>query len=53
MDKNHWQDVQWNYIKENFPNALVLESGQDFKRPTSWEKIEDVSTIRENYIPAE
>ena len=50
MDKNLWEDVQWNYIKENYPKALVLESGQDFERPSSWNKIENVSNIRNNFI---
>lgn len=49
MDKSKWEDVQWNYIKENYPNALVLKSGQDFERPAKWEKIEDVSDIKKNY----
>ncbi len=50
MDKNKWKDVKWKYIKDNFPNALVLKSGQDFERPTDWKKIEDVTYIKENYI---
>ena len=51
MDKNNWKDVKWKYIKDNFPNALVLKSGQDFERPTDWKKIEDVIYIKENYTP--
>ena len=50
MDKSLWEDVQWKYIKENYPKALVLESGQDYERPTSWKRIENVANIRNNYI---
>ena len=49
MDNSNWKDVKWKYIKDNYPNALVLQSGQDFERPTEWKKIEDVSFIKENY----
>ena len=49
MDKSNWKDVQWKYIKDKYPNALVLKSGQDFERPSEWEKIEDVSFIKEKY----
>ncbi|MEP1487737.1 MAG: DUF3179 domain-containing (seleno)protein [Algibacter sp.] len=50
MDKSKWKDVNWKYIKDNYPNTLVLKSGQNFDRPTDWEKIEDVSHIKKNYI---
>ncbi len=50
MDKSKWSDVNWKYIKDNYPNALVLKSGQDFERPTEWKKIEDVTYIKEHYI---
>ena len=50
MDKNKWKDVKWKHIKDNYPDALVLKSGQDFERPTQWKKIEDVTYIKENYI---
>ena len=47
MDESNWKDVKWEYIKNNYPNALVLKSGQDFERPTEWIKIEDVSSIKD------
>ena len=50
MDRNNWEDVNWQYVKEHYPNALVLKSGQDFERPQKWEKKVDVSYIRENYL---
>lgn len=49
MDSSKWEDVHWKYVKDNYPNAMVLKSGQDFERPTLWKKIEDVSDIKKNY----
>jgi hypothetical protein len=49
MDKSKWKDVTWKYIKENYPNAQILKSGQDFERPTEWNKIKDVSEIKKNF----
>ena len=49
MDGSKWKDVKWNYIKTNYPNALVLKSGQDFERPTKWKKIKNISDIKKNY----
>jgi len=49
MDESKWKDVQWKYIKEKYPNTLVLKSGQDFERPGEWKKIKDVSAIKENF----
>lgn len=48
-DKANWKDTTWKDIKDNYPNAKVLISGQDFERPKSWKKYEDVSTIVENF----
>lgn len=50
MDEANWEDVHWDYIKENYPNAQILKSGQDFERPTTWEKLEDVSGILEDFM---
>jgi hypothetical protein len=49
MDKSNWKDTTWKYIRNNYPNAKVLKSGQDFERPTEWKKIDDVTSILENY----
>ena len=49
MDKNKWNDTTWEYIRDNYPNAKVLKSGLDFERPTEWKKIEDVTSILENF----
>ncbi len=49
MDKTNWEDTDWKTVKEKYPNAQVLISGQDFERPTEWEKLNDVSDIVSNY----
>jgi Protein of unknown function (DUF3179) len=48
-DKANWKDTTWKDIKNNFPNAKVLISGQDYKRPKTWQKLDDVSDIVKNY----
>lgn len=50
MDESQWKDVTWEYIKAHYPNASVLKSDQDFKRPTTWEKLDDVTSIRERFM---
>lgn len=49
MDNDKWNDTTWEYIRDNYPNAKVLKSGQDFERPTEWKKIEDFNSIVENF----
>lgn len=49
MDKNNWEDITWGEVKNRFPEAQVLKSGQDYERPKTWDKLEDVSAIVENY----
>lgn len=49
MDKDKWSDTTWKHIRDNYPDAKVLKSGQDFERPTHWKKLEDVTSIVENY----
>jgi len=48
-DKANWEDTTWKNIKEKYPQAQVLKSNQDFERPKSWNKIENVSSIVENF----
>lgn len=48
-DKANWKDTTWKDIKDNYPTAQVLISGQDFERPKSWKKFEDVSDIVTNF----
>lgn len=48
-DKANWKDTTWQYIKDNYPNAKVLISGQDYERPKTWQKLDDVTNIVKNY----
>ena len=48
-DKAHWEDTTWEVIKEKYPQAQILKSDQDFERPKTWDTIEDVSGIVEEY----
>jgi len=52
-DKANWKDTTWKDIKDNYPNAKILISGQDYKRPKSWEKLNDVSEIVKAYKVSE
>ena len=49
MDKANWKDTTWGEIKKSYPNAQVLESGQDYERPKSWERYDDVDDLVEQY----
>ncbi len=49
MDKANWKDTTWGVLKKSYPNAKVLKSGQDFERPKSWKRYNDVSEIVKNY----
>ncbi len=49
LDDAYWEDTTWKAIKEKYPNAQVLKSGQDFERPNTWKAYDDVSGIVENY----
>lgn len=47
LDEQYWSQTTWQEIKTSFPNAQVLLSGQDFERPTSWAKLDNMSPITE------
>lgn len=49
LDQQHWEDIVWKEVKEKYPEAKVLASGQDFERPSSWKKYQDVSDIVKQY----
>jgi hypothetical protein len=49
MDKSKWEDISWKDVKKNYPEALVLVSGQDFDRPESWTKLENVNPIVQQF----
>ena len=48
-DKANWKDTNWKDIRENYPTAKVMISGQDFDRPKTWKKYSNVIDIVENY----
>ena len=45
-DESQWEDTTWKIIKVKYPQAKILISGQDFERPKSWPKYNDVSEIK-------
>jgi len=49
MDKAHWKDTTWEQIKKAYPTAKILKSGQDYERPTTWNKLDDVTDIVEQF----
>ena len=49
MEKEFWEDTTWGSIKSDYPNAKVLISGQDYERPTSWPKLEDIQQIVDQF----
>tara|TARA_R110002072_G_scaffold271987_1_gene432045 strand:- start:27158 stop:27982 length:825 start_codon:yes stop_codon:yes gene_type:complete len=49
LDRSQWKDITWREVKKSYPNAKVLKSGQDYERPTSWNKIEDIDRILKNF----
>ncbi len=49
LDQAMWKDTNWKNIKENYPQAKVLKSGQDFTRPLTWPKLESTIGIVEKY----
>lgn len=42
LDQDAWTQTTWDHVKQQHSEALVLEQGQDFKRPTAWRRL-DVS----------
>ncbi len=36
LDEKFWKQTTWKDVRDNYPQAKVLKSGQDFKRPGSW-----------------
>ena len=50
LEQHFWKDVNWGYIKENFPETHVLKSNQRFTPPQSWDKIKDVSLIKSSIV---
>ena len=53
MDKSLWKDTNWETIKQEFPNPLVLQSGQDYERPKTWPRFEKVEGITAKFMSTE
>lgn len=49
LEAVYWKDTNWIEIKENFPNAKVLISNQDYSRPAGWRKYQEVNEIVKKY----
>jgi len=49
LENIHWKDTTWKVIKEQYPNAQILVSKQDFERPKQWNTYKDVSEIIKKY----
>jgi len=49
LEDAYWEDTTWKTIKDKYPNAKILISKQDFKRPTTWKKYNNVKDIVEKY----
>ncbi len=49
MNETNWKDTDWKSIKAEYPNAKVMKSGLDYKRPGSWPKVTDVEEIVKEY----
>ncbi len=49
LEDTYWEDTNWATIKEKYPLAKILISGQDFERPLQWKKFGDVSEIVKKY----
>lgn len=47
-DESTWEQTTWKKIKETYPNAQVLVSGQDFERPKTWKHYDKVD-LNANY----
>ncbi|MEO1263515.1 MAG: DUF3179 domain-containing (seleno)protein [Bacteroidota bacterium] len=55
LDESLWKQTTWKDVKENFPTAFVLKSGQDFERPVKWPRryteINNVETDGKSVAP--
>ncbi len=49
LEAVHWEDTTWAMVKQKYPKADVLLSGQDFERPKTWKRYREVSEIVKKY----
>lgn len=50
LDESKWESTTWKTIKEKYPNAQILKSGQNFDRPTRWDKEVSSEAIRNSVL---
>ncbi|MEA1786046.1 DUF3179 domain-containing (seleno)protein [Arenibacter sp. GZD96] len=49
LEDLYWEDTTWKSVKNKYPKAEVLITGQDFERPKSWRSYDNVSDVVKNY----
>ncbi len=49
LDRSMWKDLSWKEIKKDYPNAKVLKSGQDYERPSNWDKTINVEQLKKQF----
>jgi hypothetical protein len=53
MDKAHWEDTTWKEVKQRFPQAQVMQSGLDYRRPDQWLKRVNTERVRADFSTKE
>ena len=46
LDEGNWAQTTWREIRNNHPDALVMQSGLDFERPFEWQTFSNARPIR-------
>lgn len=49
LEKTKWKDTNWEDIKRDFPQAEVLIPNQDFERPKTWKRYNNIDDIVKKY----
>ncbi|MFQ5445320.1 MAG: DUF3179 domain-containing (seleno)protein [Saprospiraceae bacterium] len=44
LNEKYWKQTTWKDVREHYPQAKVLKSGQDFERPETWFRHYDDAT---------
>jgi Protein of unknown function (DUF3179) len=47
LPEEYWLQTTWGEIKQKYDDVQVLEPGQDFERPTSWPKFNDIQVVNQ------
>lgn len=45
LQEEFWSQTTWGNIVANHPDAKILISGQDFDRPTQWQRYDDIQPV--------